>query len=50
MSLEEQNPTTITATALVPAESEMVQRKRWDEIRRLYYQELCAASSAKKSG
>jgi transposase len=39
MSLEEQNPTTIDATALEPAENEMVQRERWDEIRRLYFQE-----------
>lgn len=39
MSLEEQNPTTIGATALEPAESEMVQRERYEEIRRLYFQE-----------
>lgn len=39
MSLEAQNPTTIPITASVPAENEMVQRDRWDEIRRLYCQE-----------
>jgi transposase len=39
MSLEEHNPTTIITTASEPAESEMVQRERWDEIRRLYFQE-----------
>lgn len=39
MSLEEQNPTTIPTTASVPVENEMVQRERWDEIRRAYYQE-----------
>jgi transposase len=39
MSHEEQNPNTIPVTASEPAESEMVQRERWDEIRRLYYQE-----------
>lgn len=39
MSLDTQNQTTIAATASVPAENEMVQRERWEEIRRLYYQE-----------
>jgi transposase len=39
MSLEERNQTTIVATAQVPVENEMVQRERWEEIRRRYYQE-----------
>lgn len=39
MSLEEHDPTTISTTASEPAESEMVQRERWEEIRRLYFQE-----------
>jgi transposase len=39
MSPEEQNQMTIAATASEPAENQMVQRERWEEIRGLYYQE-----------